>query len=104
MMTDRAMQGPGVYGGLNERKRIDKTGCMDTSGYERPTGFVCRLEQRIKVLHCKKGNKQSHILLGGKMNELSIDWNMVSVLDCVFLLSNNKGYIDGDSKTIRVMI
>ena len=33
---------------------------------------------------------------------LSISWKNITILDMIYLLSNNDGYIDGDEKTIHI--
>jgi len=35
---------------------------------------------------------------------LSISWDNLTVLEMVYLLSNNVGWVDGDKKTIEVMV
>ena len=35
---------------------------------------------------------------------LSISWDNLTVLEMVYLLSNNVGWVDGDKKTIEVRV
>ena len=35
---------------------------------------------------------------------LSISWDNLTMLEMVYLLSNNVGWVDGDKKTIEVMV